>query len=96
MKTLTMLTFFFVLTLPAISAEDKNVVYADVNGLVCDFCAQALEKVFSKKEEINSINVDLDTKVITIKFNDGKNLDDTTLTSLIVDSGYDVRAIRHE
>lgn len=69
--------------------------YVDVNGLVCDFCARALEKIFSKQEVVENINVDLDEKVITINYVEGGSLDDETITQLITDSGYNVEAIRH-
>ena len=29
----------------------KNLVNVEVNGMVCDFCARALEKVFSKNKK---------------------------------------------
>jgi copper chaperone CopZ len=64
-----------------------------VNGLVCDFCARTLEKVFSKHDEVNSIKVDLSAGTIDIKFNDGKTIDDASITKLITDSGYNVTAI---
>lgn len=82
--------------LPAFAAHPGGTVYADVNGLVCDFCARALEKIFGKQDAVESIDVDLDTKVITIFFNEGQSLDDKTITELITDSGYNVREIRHE
>ena len=69
-------------------------VYVSVNGLVCDFCARALEKVFGKEEEVKAIDVDLDKKIITINFNAGQTLDDTTLTQLITDAGYNVEDIQ--
>jgi copper chaperone CopZ len=64
-----------------------------VNGLVCDFCARALEKTFGKKEEVKSIDVNLETKLVTVNFNDGQTLDDATLTQIISDSGYNVESI---
>ena len=70
--------------------------YASVNGLVCDFCARALEKTFSKKEEVNSIKVDLDEKIVTINFNSDQQLDETTITQLITDAGYSVEKITYE
>ena len=79
----------------ALAGTPGGTVYADVNGLVCDFCARALEKVFGKQEAVESIKVDLDTKVITVHFNEGQSLDDETITELITDSGYDVEEIRH-
>ena len=78
------------------SAAQGHVIYADVNGLVCDFCAQALEKVFGKQDAVADIDVDLNTKVITITLKAGQHLDDATISKLITDSGYAVRAIRHE
>lgn len=81
------------LTSPAFAS---GTVYADVNGLVCDFCARALEKVFGRQEAVSDINVNLDSKVITINFVEGQSLDDETIVQLITDSGYNVEAIRHE
>ena len=97
MKKLLLTTALLVsLSIPAFAAHPGGTVYADVNGLVCDFCARALEKVFGKQEAVESINVDLDTKVITIHFNEGQSLDDETIAELITDSGYNVKEIRHE
>lgn len=73
----------------------KGTVEVDVNGLVCDFCARALEKVFSKKDEVSSIDVNLNKKLITIHFKEGQTLSDETITKLIVDSGYSIEGIRH-
>ncbi len=84
------------LSLPAFAAHPGGTVYADVNGLVCDFCARALEKVFGKQEAVESINVDLDEKVITVHFNEGQSLDNETITQLITDAGYNVQEIRHD
>ena len=96
MKKLLLTTALLIsLAVPAFASHPGGTVYADVNGLVCDFCARALEKVFGKQEAVESINVDLDEKVITIHFNEGQKLDDETITQLIADSGYDVREIRH-
>ena len=96
MKKLLLLTAIFTfLSVPVFANHPGGTAYADVNGLVCDFCARALEKVFGRQEAVESINVDLDKKVITIHFNEGQKLDDKTITQLITDSGYNVRDIRY-
>ena len=82
--------------LAATQAADAGDVRVSVNGLVCDFCARALEKVFGKQEEVENINVNLDTKIITVNFKEGQNLDDETLKTLIQDSGYNVEAINRD
>ena len=68
-------------------------VHVSVNGLVCDFCARALEKVFGKVEAVKAIDVNLDTKIITVNFNEGQTLNDEKLTQLITDAGYNVEGI---
>jgi copper chaperone CopZ len=66
---------------------------AKINGLVCDFCARAMEKTFGTREEVSNISVNLDTKLVNITFKDGKNIDDATITNLITEAGYGVVAI---
>ena len=75
------------------AAYQGEVVHVSVNGLVCDFCARALEKVLGKQEAVSDIDVNLDDKLITINFNEGQTLDDETITQLIKDSGYNVEGI---
>lgn len=72
----------------------ENKIDIDVNGLVCDFCARAIEKVFSKREEVAVIDVNLNKGKIVIATKDGKSIDNPTLTKLITDSGYDVVKIK--
>lgn len=74
-------------------ADLSGDVHVNVNGLVCDFCAQALNKTFGKYEEVKAINVNLETKIVTVNFNDDKTLDDATITKIITDAGYNVEKI---
>lgn len=81
---------------PAMAAEQctANDVSISVNGLVCDFCARSLEKLFGKRDEVSSIDVDLDNGNIKIVMKDGKTIDDAKLKTLIKDSGFDVKQIK--
>lgn len=74
----------------ASEAQCANQVNIEVNGLVCDFCARAIAKVFSKKTEVSTVNVDLDNGKIVINMKPEQSIDDDKLTALIADSGYDV------
>ena len=47
-------------------ATDGPVIVTSVNGLVCDFCAQALKKVFQKEEAVKALKVDLDEGEVRI------------------------------
>ena len=77
-------------------SSNSEVLNISVNGLVCDFCARSIEKIFSKKESVESININLEKMLITINLKKGKNLDDNTIKQLINDSGYDVREINRD
>ena len=63
---------------------------------MCDFCARSIEKLFSKKESVKSINVNLEKMLITINLNKGMSLHDSIITKVITDSGYDIREIRRD
>lgn len=82
---------------PAKADHTPNAVDHDITvnvfGLVCDFCAQAIEKVFMKREEVEGVDVDLDSFEVTIDLKDGADIDDETVTKLITDSGYTVNEI---
>lgn len=84
----------FLVVQPAQAAEQcENITNVKVNGMVCDFCARALEKVFSKRDEVEAIKVDLDAGVVRITTKPNQTIDDASINELITDSGYDISAI---
>ena len=97
MKLKIILIFTLSLLCNLTYAKNNDVrIFAYVNGLVCDFCARALEKTFQKEESVKSINVDLKEKLITINLNENKKIANSTIIKLINDAGYDVREIKYE
>ena len=76
------------------ASQCNNLIDAEVNGLVCDFCARALEKVFGRQKDVLNIDVNLDQGHISIAMKEGKTLDDKTLKKLIKHSGYNLIAIK--
>lgn len=94
-KILFLTTLFILSSNGAFAAENncENKVNVEVNGMVCDFCARAIEKVFSRQEEVSEVNVNLDEGKITITMKDKKTISDADLKKLISDSGYDVAKI---
>jgi len=94
MKKLFLTTFLFFNTLTFSFAEHfTKRAEMTIDGLVCDFCARALEKTFSKKEEVKNIDVNLDTGLITVFFAKGKTLDNETLKQSVLDAGYNLKII---
>lgn len=70
-----------------------ELISVKAKGLVCEFCAKALEKVFLKRKEVSGISVDLTTKEILVNLKEGQSLDDAVLTELITDAGYNIESI---
>lgn len=93
MKKLILTAAFLILPLTANAAETAKI---SVNGLVCDFCARAIEKIFTKDEAVESVSVDLTSKIVTAIFKDGKILSDDELKKLVTDAGYNVVDIKRE
>ena len=97
MKKLLLLSFFILsFSVLAYAEHTGGTVRVHVNGLVCDFCARALDKVISKEDAVEDINVNLDTKIITIHLKEGQNLEDDKIINMVKDSGYDVREINRD
>ena len=98
LQTITVVIFTFIVN-KEIKSQNKienQILKISVNGLVCDFCARSIEKLFRKKELVKSINVDLENMLITIYLKKGKNINNIIVTQLIKDSGYDVTEINRE
>ena len=71
-------------------------VVVDVLGVVCDFCATAMNKIFSKRDEVAAIYVDLDRKTLSLVINEGSDLSDKQIERLAKQAGYRIAAIRRD
>ena len=65
----------------------------DVNGLVCAFCAQGIEKTLKTFPATEAVFVSLENRIVAVKLKDGSDIDDDTLRKAIKDAGYTVVAI---
>jgi len=74
----------------AASSFAATSVKASVNGMVCAFCAQGIERRLSKLPATQAVYVDLKRKVVAVEFKEGQTLDAKTITAEIVDAGYNV------
>lgn len=93
------LLFFTLITFKVTKSQERlenEVLSISVNGLVCDFCARSIEKLFSKKESVKSINVNLEEMLITIILKKNKSLNDDIITKVVTESGYDIREISRD
>ena len=66
---------------------------ASVNGMVCAFCAQGIEKKIRALPETQDVYVNLKQRIVAVEIKNGKTLTNDILKELIKDAGYDVTAI---
>ena len=71
-------------------------IVVDVLGVVCDFCATAMNKIFGKRDEVAALYVDLDKKTLSLVINDGSDLSDKQIEKLAKQAGYRIAAIRRD
>ena len=79
-----------VMGISATSSMAANTVKVTVNGMVCSFCAQGIEKRISKMGATKDVFVDLTKKTVAVEAKDGQVLDAKAISAEIVDAGYDV------
>ena len=81
------LIYSLVLMLPSLTFADQ--VTVTVKGMVCSFCAQGIKKTFGKKDSVQSIDVDLDKKLVSIGIKKDMTLSDEEIKQTITDAGYE-------
>ena len=64
-----------------------------VNGLVCAFCAQGIEKSLRKNPVVTDVVVSLEDRLVAVEVTPGKDIPDQELRDALTDSGYDVTTI---
>jgi copper chaperone CopZ len=79
-----------VMGIASISSMAANSIKVTVNGMVCAFCAQGIEKRISKMAATKEVFVDLKKKTVAVEAKDGQVLDAKAISAEIVDAGYDV------
>lgn len=72
---------------PALAA---TTVKATVNGMVCAFCAQGIEKRLSKLPAAQAVFVDLKARVVAVEAKPGQTIAESVVSDEIKESGYDV------
>lgn len=78
------------------AGQTGQIIHVKANGLVCDYCVRAMEKVVMKRPEVTGLKIDLTTKTIDITLKKGQTLSDETVKDMVVTSGYTLVSIERE
>jgi copper chaperone CopZ len=87
MKNIFIAVLLAVFVSPAFAVTSMK---ATVNGMVCAFCAQGIEKRISKMPATKAVYVDLKQKTVVVEPKDGMTLDQKAIIEEIKDAGYDI------
>jgi mercuric ion binding protein len=78
------------------TASDAATIEMEVNGLVCAFCAQGIEKKLRAFPATSDVVVSLEERLVAVATKDGKDISDEELRHALTDAGYTVMGIRRE
>ncbi|MES2488271.1 MAG: heavy-metal-associated domain-containing protein [Pseudomonadota bacterium] len=83
-----------VFTINAYAAEPVRTIEMNVDGLVCAFCAQGIEKKLRKQAATDDVFVSLETKLVAVALKPDQDIADATLKSLLTEAGYTIKEIK--
>ena len=74
--------------------SQPSTIEMDVDGLVCAFCAQGIEKKLRKEAATADVFVSLEHKLVAVALKPGQDIADDALRTLLTEAGYTLRAAR--
>jgi periplasmic mercuric ion binding protein len=88
-----LLTSITLSTLLGNVAFATQTIKANVNGMVCAFCAQGIEKKMRALSQTKDVYVNLKQRLVAVEVKDGQTLANDTVKDIIKKAGYDVTSI---
>ena len=80
----------FIAMLFSANAWAASSIKAEVNGMVCAFCAKGIEKKLKAMPQTQAVFVDLKQHIVVLELKDGQNVSLDDFSQVIKDAGYDV------
>ena len=91
------ITRFFIFCLVLVSSFHltafAEIVQVEVKGMVCSLCAQGIKKNMLKTKKVETVDVDLDKKLVTIEVKNQTQFSDSEINTIITEAGYNVSKI---
>lgn len=88
---------FFLAALMALTANTvqaaTRTIEMTVDGLVCAFCAQGINKRLRQLEPTADVYVSLEQHLVALSLKEGQDIRDEILRQTLTEAGYTVRAI---
>jgi copper chaperone CopZ len=93
MKNFSKIVLAICLLLMPIFAQAKT-IEMEVNGLVCAFCAQGIEKTMRAFPATEDVVVSLENRLVAVSLKNGQDISDVQLKKAIADAGYTMVGIK--
>lgn len=93
MKTIKTLALTALLTLSSVVAA--KTIQVEVNGLVCAFCAQGIEKTLRTFPAVDDVFVSLEHRLVAVALKPDQTIDEVALKKAITDAGYTAVAVTY-
>jgi copper chaperone CopZ len=77
----------------AASQAGEQTLKIQVNGMVCAFCAQGIEKRLKALPAVGALYIDLENKLVAVAPKPGQRLDTERVKKEIIQAGYDVHKV---
>jgi len=81
------------LSLTSLSSFATPSYKVTVNGMVCSFCAQGIEKKMKALSETKDVYVGLKNHLVVVEVKEGLTLSQDVIKKIIKDAGYEVKSI---
>jgi copper chaperone CopZ len=85
---------FVALSMGVAVTSSAATIEMEVNGLVCAFCAQGIEKKLRAYPATADVIVSLEERLVAVSTKDGQDIADDELKRALTDAGYTVKGIR--
>ncbi|QQS28421.1 MAG: heavy-metal-associated domain-containing protein [Sphingobacteriales bacterium] len=77
----------FIVNQPPVQAGGKSETVEILTSAICDMCEERIEKAVYNTKGVKAVNLDLDTKIATVKFNP-KKVSADEIRTVISNAGY--------
>lgn len=93
MKKLLLASLVSISLFGNIAFAATQTIKASVNGMVCAFCAQGIEKKMRGLSQTKDVYVNLKQRIVAVELKDGQTLADEKVKEVIKNAGYEVTSI---
>ncbi len=93
MKSLKLIIVLATMIVANVAFANPKTIQIGLDGLVCAFCAQGVEKKMKAQPATDKVFISLEKKVAVVALKEGQDITDAIIKSEITDAGYVVKSI---